>query len=497
MKIIKRKIFNIMGIALLLYITLFFQYKLYNKYENNNLENENMLLNYENYDEKELFNIIRRPLMSNEFIELRKREELHTYLWNSIFRNVTLLNSKDEKKLVEYKKKLMSESLFLTDNNIDNLPLNKKVLSTVHQSLYPWLYGNKFNTFSDIVKSMSGKGIVICTGDKHFKLARSSIDTLRNILNCTLPIEVFYNGESDLSLENINILKEYNDVYVSDFSTYFNNEIINVSGWAIKPFAILASRFEEVILMDADVLYLRNPASLFENKHYQEKGTLFFQDRTLNPGLSLGSQWVKEWMNNPLPETRASRFWKEKTSHEMESSTVVMHKTKTILGLLNVCKFNEYRFRLDVVYKMVYGDKETFWMGFDMARQSYYMNSKPCVFIGELFPNVEKNENEMKFCGHIAHMLEDGKILFWNGHLIRDKKNINSSKTKIMNFTAYVEGPQKNWTPGLTCLKFKKNEVRKKLKLFSEETQNIFNSIIEREKQKHFVLQKKKGYSIV
>ncbi|OUM64996.1 hypothetical protein PIROE2DRAFT_8059 [Piromyces sp. E2] len=45
--------------------------------------------------------------------------------------------------------------------------------------------------------------------------------------------------------------------------------------------------------------------------------------------------------------------------------------------LFAICKLNEGNIRDDIFYKYVYGDKETFWMGFDMARQHYYLNWKP------------------------------------------------------------------------------------------------------------------------
>eukprot|EP00833_Pecoramyces_ruminatium_P017212 jgi/Orpsp1_1/1191244/evm.model.d7180000084351.1 len=126
---------------------------------------------------------------------------------------------------------------------------------------------------SNFLKKKNRKEIVICTGEK-----TSIIDFLRNIINSTLPNEVFYSGENDLSIEHRQILiNDYDEVYVNDISTYFNNEIVNIEGWAIKSFAILASRFEEVILMDADVIYLRDPAELFGEKGYKRLGSLFFQ----------------------------------------------------------------------------------------------------------------------------------------------------------------------------------------------------------------------------
>ncbi|ORX81615.1 hypothetical protein BCR32DRAFT_184039, partial [Anaeromyces robustus] len=305
----------------------------------------------------------------------------------------------------------------LSEDNIDDLTKEKKLLVSLHQSLYPWLYQDHFKSLGNIINSSHGKGLVICTGDKHFKYARSTIDSLRNVLHCDLPIEIIYNGEYDLSYTNRDIISEFNDVYLTDISDYFDKKIVNISGWAIKPYALLASRFEEIILIDADVVYLRDPKELFEDEGYIKTGTLFFRDRTINPGPHPGSEWLRSWMTNPLPETKDLRFYNEETMHEMESSTVVLNKTKNILGLLATCKLNEKRIREDVVYKYVYGDKETFWIGFDMARQHYNLNSVPCTYIGKVIENSEGK----RICGHIGHMLKNGKFMFWNGHVVKNK----------------------------------------------------------------------------
>ncbi|OUM61663.1 glycosyltransferase family 71 protein [Piromyces sp. E2] len=349
----------------------------------------------------------------------------------------------------------------------------------LHQSLYPWLYGHKFKNFGEILKSSEGKGIVICTGDKHFKYARSTIDTFRHILNCTLPIEVFYGGEKDLSKSNREILlREYDQVYVTDITTFFDNTIIDLQGWSVKPYAVLASRFEEVILLDADITFIRNPSILFDDKGYQEKGTLFFKDRTLHPGRNPSITWLKSWMIHPLPQTKESRFWNEKSRHEMESGTVLIHKTKTILGLLNVCKLNEKKIREKVVYHKVYGDKETFWMGFDMARQSYHMNGKPCTLIGQYVQG-------RSICGQIGQQLEAGKIVFWNGHIIKDKNDRRNRKV-LVNFNAYFADENPSiWDDYLECILLR-SEVEPTE--FDEEERGIFKAIIEREKEKHFVI---------
>jgi len=226
----------------------------------------------------------------------------------------------------------------------------------------------------------------------------------------------------------------------------------------------------------------------FIQKGYLEKGTLFFQDRTLTPGMNDGTVWLKQWMTDPLPETKELRFWKEESHHEMESSTVVIHKTKALLGLLNTCKLNEYRYRHDVIYKMVYGEKETYWMGFDMARQHYYMNPVPCAFVGDISESFDKKFKML--CGHNGHLLENGKLLFWNDHLIKDK-NKHGANMKIVDFNYYyLDHGDENWSPNLDCILISSKTYNETIQ-FNEEEAEIMERIINREKQVHYLIPEK------
>jgi len=291
-------------------------------------------------------------------------------------------------------------------------------------------------------------------------------------------------GDKDLSPTSRKQLDGFDNVYFTDLSNTFLNQIVGIEGWAIKPYAVLASRFEEIILIDADVVFLRNPEILFEEAGYRETGTFFFKDRTLNlnQGHYEGLSWLKSWMIDPLPMTKATRFWLGKTEHEMDSSTVVIHKTKTLLGLLAVCKFNEYHTRYDVVYRKVLGDKETFWMGFDMARQPYYLNPQPSIFIGELDLS---DEIEKKLCGHVGHLGQDGGILYWNGHLIKNK-SIGVYAIQLLRFEAYAvdEGRDRKWSNDLSCLNINSVHYHR----FIQEDQNIIDKLMEIENENHYVV---------
>jgi hypothetical protein len=71
-------------------------------------------------------------------------------------------------------------------------------------------------------------------------------------------------------------------------------------GWALRPFAMLASSFK-VILTDADTIFLRDPALLLREQGFLEKGALFYHDRILGPA----NPDVYNWLDNLLDEVDA------------------------------------------------------------------------------------------------------------------------------------------------------------------------------------------------
>jgi len=416
--------------------------------------------------------------------ELRKYTEIHSTLWNSIFGRYT--DKEYENNLDNYKTVLMNYTSFLTEEkeNFDSLSNEIELLITLHQSLYSWLYHFKYNSFGDLIKSFNGKGLVISVGNKYFKYARSTIDNLRNIIKSEIPIEIFYNGDNDLSEDKRNILKEYDNVYLSDLSNYFNGTLLQLEKFTLKPFSILASRFEEVILIDADTVYLRDPMIFFDDPGYLEKGTLFFEDRRFKESPFDSYKWFKTWINNPLPETEELRIWNEKTTDQMESSTVVIHKSKTILGLLAACKLSELEYRKKVNVH-VYGDKETFWLGYDMARQPFSFNPLRPVFIAKV-DSVNMNTNTTRFCGHIGHRSEDGKFMYWNGHLLKDKE---SKKPELIDFNTFVYDTDDVEWKDIFCGELSNEQFEKVNRPFDEYENKTFESILNNEKEKHYIIQ--------
>jgi len=302
---------------------------------NSNIKQNSLLDNF-------AYKYLTTDIPYDNFMDLRDRAELHTILWRKAFGDGPYNSA--------------TPNLNDVVLNPDTLSDDKQILAILHKKLFPWLYV-KFHSPTNLLRSFKGRGIVICTGSYHFRFAKSTVDTLRQVIKTDLPIEIFYVGESDLSMEHRRDLESFENVFCTDITEFFDNDIVFISGWAVKPYAILASRFEEVILIDADATYIRDPALWFEDKEYKKTGALFFKDRTLYPGPHRGSEWIHEWMKEPSDYAKNSRFYNELSSHEMESSTIVINKSKRLLGILLTCKFNERNIRDRVVYQNVFGDK--------------------------------------------------------------------------------------------------------------------------------------------
>ncbi|KAJ3103468.1 hypothetical protein HK100_004199, partial [Physocladia obscura] len=284
--------------------------------------------------------------------------------------------------------------------------------------LYPWI-SPRF----DSVKAMqdyffrpdiSPLGIAFAAGKSQFILVLHSILTLRKVLNCTLPIEVHYLGPEDLPENMVATLNSMPGVRTVDLTQYFNRP--TAWGWSIKPFAILAAGFRNVIFMDADTLFLKNPEIMVqESVIYQKTGQLFFHDRSLPNGSS--TEWFLRV--NPVPTNYAMslRYMKRLTYHEMESGVVVIDKSKTsaLHALLLVCRMNSYAERTTTdVY--IHGDKETFWMSWDMTRTPYQ-------FVPVFGSSIGYKNDHGKVCGGLLHVGEDLQPLWWNGGILTRKLN--------------------------------------------------------------------------
>ena len=130
-------------------------------------------------------------------------------------------------------------------------------------------------------------GMVVCVGSSNFHLASHLVVTLRQIHKSNLPIEIAYAGDHDLNLQQRLFLRSLGHaITFIDLLQVFPraDSDLRGSGWAMKPFALLAAKHHRTILVDADAIFFAAPDDLFEqHSGLRQTGTLFYHDRAV-PG---------------------------------------------------------------------------------------------------------------------------------------------------------------------------------------------------------------------
>ncbi|HVB65092.1 MAG TPA: hypothetical protein VNE17_10200, partial [Nitrolancea sp.] len=104
------------------------------------------------------------------------------------------------------------------------------------------------------------------------------LSILRQVHRCRLPIEIWYLGDNDLP-PHVRTLFERFDVEFVDACR--DQRIAGPrpsTGWELKAFAIVLSRFAEIVYLDADNIPLTDPAALFDEPRYRTTGALFWPD---------------------------------------------------------------------------------------------------------------------------------------------------------------------------------------------------------------------------
>jgi hypothetical protein len=206
-----------------------------------------------------------------------------------------------------------------------------------------------------------GRGIVICGGGlKYFTCAWVCIHLLRR-LGCHLPIELWHLGSGEMSAEMAALVKPLGVDCRDACNSRKKFPARMLHGWALKPYAILHSRFREVLLLDADNVPTMDPGYLFETPEFRETGAIFWPDYKFADGKRAQVIWKSCGLRAPR-------------EREFESGQIVVDKRRCWRALCLTMWFNE---NADFYYQHVHGDKETFHLAFWKLRQSYSLVKKP------------------------------------------------------------------------------------------------------------------------
>jgi len=200
-----------------------------------------------------------------------------------------------------------------------------------------------------------GRGIVLCGGGNlYFPCIWVCVRVLRSF-GCTLPIELWYRGPREMTEEMKALLQPYDVVFRDAFAAARQFPVRRLDGWELKPYAILNSRFAEVLYIDADNVVVRNPEFLFDTDLYRETGSLFWPDVLIDQSNVTNVAW----------ELLDMSFREEV---EFESGQMLIDKRRCWRPMQLTLHLNEHS---DYYYAAFFGDKDTFHLAWRKLAQEY------------------------------------------------------------------------------------------------------------------------------
>lgn len=174
------------------------------------------------------------------------------------------------------------------------------------------------------------------------RYATHLIRSLKEVLHSELSIQVIYAGDHDLPAEDRGRLRSrFKEVEFLDMLTVVDNATTKLEegGWAIKAFAALYAPFEEVILLDADCVFVQPPEKLFSALSYSSTGALLFHDRLLwQNNFRERHDWRRSQIHEPSATLNKSLVCSEDYAEGEDSGVVVLDKSRldVFMGLLHI-----------------------------------------------------------------------------------------------------------------------------------------------------------------
>ncbi|KAL3658741.1 hypothetical protein V7S43_016376 [Phytophthora oleae] len=242
------------------------------------------------------------------------------------------------------------------------------------------------------------EGIVMVVYPKLIPSAYATIKTLREVLKCRLPIEIWYrsaemNADPN-AMKPLTALAADNETSAMSF-----HEITDwhASGYGAKVFAIYNSYFERILFLDADNVPSRDPTFLFSSDEFMENGAVFWPD-FWHPGRTIFNIHSQSLLWELVDMPFINMF-------EQESGQILIDRRRHAEALELVKFYTFHRPSHFDLMKLVHGDKDLFRLAWLKLGAPFHMIQAAPALAG-------KTINE-SFCGltMVQHDAQ-GEVLF-------------------------------------------------------------------------------------
>ncbi|KAL9078642.1 MAG: hypothetical protein Q9157_002441 [Trypethelium eluteriae] len=269
----------------------------------------------------------------------------------------------------------------------------------------------------------NSRGIVITIDEENFRHATHLISNLRNVVKTDLPIQVAYAGIDSIGSKNLELLSEINpDIELLNLLSIFDDSYLSLDPtdsqalWVLKPFAVLASKFEHVVGLDPDVVLLQPPENLLNSSGYAWRGISVFQDGLVpNNDRAAFLEWTRFHKKAEPFFADMDKPWKSDSSPLIDGGMVAIDKSRfpVLLALLQACWLSMGGVRDQEMGRSKNLREEVWMAGPELVWTDYYMHQE----FGTILKDDSVAEDE-EGCGYkFAHVDDKGKLFWYGGGL--------------------------------------------------------------------------------
>ncbi|EEY67857.1 uncharacterized protein PITG_18255 [Phytophthora infestans T30-4] len=239
-------------------------------------------------------------------------------------------------------------------------------------------------------------GIIIAVYPKLVASAYALVRTLRKVLHCHLPIELWYCPQELYSFPGpLTPLKHL--VNSDPTITFHKIDDTRAMGFGAKVFLIYNSLLDRVLFLDADNFPVRDPSWLFQASKFVTTGALFWPD-FWHPKRTIFNIHEKSMLWELLDVSFTDMF-------EQESGRLLVDRRRHAAPLKLAFFYMFHQPNYFTKLKVAHGDKDLFRFAWLMLNASFHMVQSPPAVAGKLINDT--------FCGMtmVQFDLEDS-VLF-------------------------------------------------------------------------------------
>ncbi|GMF43861.1 unnamed protein product [Phytophthora fragariaefolia] len=247
-------------------------------------------------------------------------------------------------------------------------------------------------------KQVGQDGIIMVVYPKLIASAYATIRTLRDVLGCRLPIEIWFRQDEinrvPRALSPLHQLALNDTMGKIVFREIDDPQAVRFSA---KVFALYNSGFDRTIFLDADNVPVRDPTYMFKSPEFKKMGAIFWPDYW-HPHYTI---FYLHW---------DSLLWELLDMHyvdmfEQESGQLLIDRRRHAVPLELVRFFTFHNPNPIEQLKLLWGDKDLFRLAWIKLSIPFYMVQTP--------PGVAGTVNGSSFCGMTMVQYDaQGDVLF-------------------------------------------------------------------------------------